>query len=178
MLQQKALNILRNESPYGKPLENHCLRLGEFTMALAKSMGTEIDEDLVLAACYLHDIGLCVKDPTTKNYLKRGLKFARTKVGDWGLEEHQAKVLDDVMLYSHSISPVPGITVEGDLVRRAVSVEHSLGRLTQGLDPAICRDVFAKYPRRGFNRVLLSFFKIAIMEDGPNELLRIFFPKG
>ncbi|MCP4677361.1 MAG: HD domain-containing protein [Deltaproteobacteria bacterium] len=177
MLQGKALEILRVESHHGKPLENHCLRLAEFSLALADSNGIEMDEDLTFAACYLHDIGLCVKDPSEKNYLKRGLKFVRTRIGDWGLDDHQIKVLEDVMLYSHSISSMPGTSPEGDLVRRAVSVEHSLGRLTHGLSSAFCKDIFAKYPRRGFNRVLLDFFKIAILEDGPKELVRIFFPE-
>ena len=176
MLREKAMEILDCESSYGKPLENHCLRLAEFSMALAESEGIEMDEDLIFAACYLHDIGLCVKDPTEKNYLKRGLKFVRGKVQNWQLDEHQARVLEDVMLYSHSVSSVPGISHQGDVVRRAVSVEHSFGRISQGLDSTVRRSVFARYPRRGFNRVLLSFFKIAIVEDGPKELVRIFFP--
>jgi hypothetical protein len=177
MLSEKALAILRRESSYGRPLEYHCLRLAEFTMALAESNGISMDEDFVVAACYLHDIGLCVKDETEKNYLKRGLKFARTEVGDWKLDRNQTKLLEDIMLYSHSLSPVPGISVEGDVVRRAVSVEHSFGRITHGLSPSFCRGVFSKYPRRGFNRVLLAFFRIAVVEDGPTELVRIFFPK-
>ena len=176
MLRDKALDILRKESAFGEPLENHCLRLAEFALALAESTGIETDEDLVFAACYLHDIGLCVKDPTEKNYLKRGLKFVRSKVRDWELDERQMKVLEDVMLYSHSVSSVPGMSAQGDVVRRAVSVEHSFGRISQGLDSTVRQRVFDKYPRRGFNRVLLSFFKIAIIEDGPKELLRVFFP--
>ncbi len=177
MLREKALNLLRQKSRHGEPLENHCLRLAEFSLALGKTNGVEMDEDLVFAACYLHDIGLCVKDPSQKNYLKRGLAFVRAQVDDWELDAHQTKVLEDVMLFSHSLSPQPGISREGDLVRQAVSVEHSLGRLTHGLDPSVCQAVFDQYPRRGFNRVLLDFFKIAIVEDGPKELYRIFFPK-
>ena len=177
MLQEKALEILRGESRYGRPLEYHCLRLAEFTTALSELHDKELDEDLIYAACYLHDIGLCVKDPEEKNYLKRGLKFVLTKIDDWNLDDGQMKVLEDVMLYSHSFASVPGISEEGNLARQAVSVEHSFGKISHGLDSHICKEVFAKYPRHGFNAVLLDFFKIAIVDDGPKEVFRIFFPQ-
>jgi hypothetical protein len=81
------------------------------------------------------------------------------------------------MLYSHSLKPVSGISPEGELVRLAVRIEHSLGQLTHGLDREFCRSVFAAYPRKGFNRVLLSFFRTTIVDDGAGELRRIFFPE-
>ena len=64
----------------------------------------------------------------------------------------------------------------GELVRLAVRVEHSLGRITHGLDRSEIRVVFATYPRRGFNRVLAAFTKTVVFEDGALELLHIFFP--
>ncbi len=175
-LRERGLNLLRSCSKHGQALENHCLRLARFTMALADKEGIAVDEDLTYAACYLHDIGLCVEDPTEKNYLKRGHQFALERTADWGLTEPQKKFLADVMLYSHSLAAVPHISAQGDLVRRAVSVEHSLGKMRHGLDAATCRAVFREFPRRGFNRVLLSFFRIAILDDGIKELVRVFFP--
>ena len=175
-LTERALALLRSKSRYGRPLEHHCLRLYRFTMALAENENIEVDADLATAACYLHDIGLCVENPDEKNYLKRGHQFVQEQTADWGLSEQQQRFLADVMLYSHSISSVPDITPQGDLVRRAVSVEHSFGKLRQGLDEAVCRAVFEEFPRRGFNRVLLSFFRIAILDDGLKELVRVFFP--
>jgi hypothetical protein len=176
MLKEMGLSLLRSKSPYGEPLENHCLRLAEFSLALGQARGVPLDEDLTYAACYLHDIGLCVANPDEKNYLKRGHVFTVEHTASWGLTEAQADVLADVMLYSHSMKPVPGISPAGEMVRLAVSVEHSLGRVNQGLDRSFCREVFAKYPRKGFNRVLLGFFKTAVVEDGAGRLPEIFFP--
>lgn len=177
MLQTRALELLRSVSPYGEPLENHCIRLAEFALAIGLREGLEPDEELVRTACFLHDIGLCVNYGSERNYLKRGLSFFQTRSADWGLDAEQRKMLDDALLYNHSLVKIPGIDPQADLVRRAVSVEHSHGLVTQGLDREFCRSVFAELPRHGFNRVLLSFFKIAAIDDGPATLIGIFFPR-
>jgi putative nucleotidyltransferase with HDIG domain len=178
MLRDAALAILRTESPYGVALENHCLRLAELSLALAEQRAIALDEDLIRAGCLLHDIGLCVKNPRQRNYLERGLAFVEPRMDEWGLAEEPRAILRDVMLYNHSLRSVPGISPAADAVRLAVQVEHSLGRISHGLPPAVCRAVFARYPRHDFNRVLLEFFKIVVREDGPSELLRIFLPTG
>lgn len=178
MLRERALELLRRTSEHGVPLENHCRRLAEFAAALAAREGIATDPDLLAAATYLHDFGLLVRDPAERNYLRRGQRHVAERTAGWGLDAAQRKVLDDVMLYSHSLQAVPGISPQGELVRRAVGVEHSLGRLTHGLDRATCKEIFARIPRDGLNRVLLAFFRTAIVDDGPTELLRIFFPLG
>jgi len=178
MLRDEALAILRAENPYGIALENHCLRLAEFSIALAELRGVAIDEDLIRAGCFLHDIGLCVKNPRLANYLERGLAFVRPTMDAWRLDDERRKVLEDVMLYNHSLKDVEGIAPAADAVRLAVQVEHSLGRIRHGLDHALCRRVFDNFPRHDFNHVLLEFFKIVVREDGPTELLRIFLPTG
>ncbi len=176
LLADTALRILREKSVYGKPLENHCIRLAEFSIALGRKRGVEVDEDLLFCGCYLHDIGLCITDPCEPNYLKRGQKFASKITEDWNLDANQKKVLDDVMLFSHSIRQVPRISPQGELVRLAVRTEHSVGFIRNGLSKSLIRDVLKRYPRQGFSRVLLSFFRIAIIDDSPKELVRIFFP--
>jgi len=178
MLRRRALELLREVSDHGTPLENHCRRLTEFATALAALDQVPIERDLIAAAAYLHDVGLLVSEPADRNYLRRGQQWVAERTASWELDAGQRKVLDDVMLYSHSLQTVPGISPAGELVRRAVRVEHSLGRLTHGLDRATVVEIFARIPRAGFNRVLLSFFKTAIVDDGPTELLRIFFPMG
>ena len=176
-LSRQARDILRRVSVYGLPLENHCQRISEFALALGQQRGIAMPPDLIVAAAYLHDIGLCVEHPTEKNYLKRGLLFIYPYLEKWHLSGSERKIVEDVMLYSHSLKPVPGISPEGELVRLAVRIEHSLGRFTHGLDRGFCREVFTKYPRKGFSRVLLSFFKTTVVDDGGMELGSIFFPK-
>jgi hypothetical protein len=178
MLSDEALDILRANSPYGIALENHCLRLAEFALALGELRQVSLDEDLIRAGCFLHDIGLCVKNPRKANYLERGFDFVEPRIEEWKLDEEQRQVFSDVMLYNHSIKPVPGISEPAEMVRLGVQVEHSLGRRAHGLDEAFCRGVFDNFPRHDFNRVLLSFFKTVVMEDGPLELFRIFLPTG
>ena len=177
MLQEQALQILRNESPYGTPLENHCIRLAEISVELCKIENLTLDEDLLYAACYLHDIGLCVRDSEERNYLKRGLKFIEPTLSKWDLGSVQRKFITDVMLYSHSLPKIGDISKEGDLVRRAVRVEHSLGVITEGLSLEPIRKIFSNHPRKGFNKVLLGFSKTAVLDDGLGELVRVFFPK-
>ena len=178
MIRDRALTLLRTVSKYGEPLENHCSRLAELAIALGEIEQIPMDEDLIWGACFLHDIGLCVKDPSERNYLKRGFKLVQKESAAWNLNEDQRQAMKDALLYNHSMSTVPGIHPLAELIRKAVSVEHSFGRITHGLDKRTVSSVFSKYSRKGFNRVLLSFFRIAILEDGPTELFRIFFPSS
>jgi hypothetical protein len=178
MFREQALSILRAESSFGIALENHCLRLAEFSLALGETRGVELDEDLIRAGCWLHDIGLCVKNPRIANYLERGLDFVRPTMESWDLDEEQTKIFSDVMLFNHSLKRVEGLSEPAEMVRLAVQVEHSLGRRRHGLDRGYCRQIFAEHPRHDFNSVLLEFFKIVIREDGPTELFRIFLPTG
>lgn len=173
----QARSLLRQVSVYGAPLEYHCSRLAEFALALGEKRAVAMPVDLIVAAAYLHDIGLCVEMSHERSYLKRGLLVIWPHVQRWRLSNEENRILEDVMLYSHSIKPVPGISPQGELVRVAMRIEHSLGRLTHGLGGDFCRSVFARYPRNGFNRVLFSFFKTAIVDDGPRALGRVFFPE-
>jgi len=176
MLAERALDILRDLSPYGRALENHCLRIFDFSMELALINNVRMEEDLIMAGCYLHDIGLLVKDEQEKNYLRRGRAFVQPLKEKWELDDEQARVLDDVMLYNHSLAAVPGISMPGDMVRRAVHVEHSFGRMSRGLERDVIRGVFDKYPRLDFNRVLRGFFRTVLLDDGPVQVFRIFLP--
>jgi hypothetical protein len=177
-LETLGLELLRAESPYGAALENHCIRLAELALALGTHQGVEMDEDLVRCATYLHDIGLCVKSPDQPNYLKRGLDFSRPHVQRWGVQGSDRKVFDEVMLYSHSLRKVSGMGPQADMVRIAVSVEHSWGGLSHGLDRATLQKIFSSHRRLDFSRVLWEFAKTTLLSDGPSQLFGIFFPKA
>ena len=177
-LEEQALAALRAVSTYGPALENHCIRLAQFSLALANMESVEADEDLVRAACWLHDIGLCVTEPEGLNYLQRGMHHVRPFIEQWGLDDEAAKILEDVMLYSHSVSSPEGIGPVGDIVRRAVSVEHSFAKISHGLPKDVRRRIVRDHPRLDFNKVLLRFFKISLIDDGPAKTFRVFFPAG
>ncbi len=176
-LQERGLALLRSVSQYGQPLENHCIRLAEFSIALAKNNDIDLNEDLTRCVCFLHDIGLCVDDIAEKNYLKRGLNFVRPKVVEWGIQGEDLTLFEDIFLFNHSIRKVPGLDQRAEMVRLAVSVEHSFGVFSHGLDRTTRRETFSRYPRTGFNRVLMSFFKKSLVDDGPTQLFGIFLPR-
>ena len=173
----QARSLLRRVSAYGAPLEYHCCRLAEFALALGEKRAVAMPADLIVAAAYLHDIGLCVEMSGERSYLQRGLLYTWPHVQRWRLSHEEKKILEDVMLYSHAIKPVPDISPQGELVRQAVRIEHSLGRFPHGLNGDFCRSVFARYPRRGFNRVLLAFLKTVLVNDGARTLGRVLFPE-
>lgn len=176
MIKDKALEIFEAHNPYGEALKNHCMRLAAFATALAAHEGFDVDEDLVYAGAYLHDIGLLVPKDNSKNYLHRGVAFAAPLFEVWGLDKDQQRQMRDMLLYNHSFRSVSGITPAGDVIRRGVQVEHSLGKWSHGLNKKIRNDVFAEYPRHGLNSVLADFVKMSVRRDGVGELFHLFFP--
>ena len=176
MIKEQALQILQEHSPYGVPLENHCIRLAEFTLGLAKLRGIDANPDLVYAGAYLHDIGLLVPNDDSKNYLYRGAAFVTPYLEEWGLGQKEKRQMNDMLLYNHSFRTVSGISPLGKAMRCAVQVEHSFGKWSHGLDRGVRKEIFKQFPRNGLNSVLFDFFKISLKRDGTTELLRLFFP--
>ena len=176
MFREKALTVLSAHNTYGEPLENHCVRLAKFALALAEKEAVDVDEDLIYAGAYLHDIGLLVADDDSKNYLIRGDAFVTPLMNEWALDDFQKQQMHDMLLYNHSVAAPKPITAAGDTIRRAVQVEHSLGRWSHGLDKRLIKRIFTDYPRRGLNAVLMDFTKTSIQRDGVRELYHLFFP--
>ena len=177
MIKENARRLLDEVNAYGRALENHCLRIAEFAIALADHQGVDCDPDLIYAGAYLHDIGLLVPDDRSANYLYRGLAFVESHMTAWELDTDQRQQLSDMLLYNHAIGKVKQISPAGDLMRLGVQVEHSLGRCSHGLSKSVRLDIFNRYPRLDFNRVLVDFFKITWQRDGAIEMFRLFYPK-
>jgi 23S rRNA maturation-related 3'-5' exoribonuclease YhaM len=177
MIAENALKILRENSTFGQSLENHCLRICEFAVLLANYQGNSINQDLLLAGCYLHDIGLCISKGGESNYLKRGFKFINPYFNEWNLNQKQQKEFHDMMLYNHSLRKIRGISYLGEIVRKSVQIEHSFGIVKYNLDTEKIKKNFYNYPRLDFNKVLLQFFVRAFRDGGPIEIFRLFFPR-
>jgi hypothetical protein len=176
MIKEKAFDILCEYNPYGRALENHCIRLGEFAIALAARESLDIDYELIYAGAYLHDIGLLVASDDSPNYLYRGMTFIDPYLDEWGLDAFQKQQMRDMLLYNHSFRTVTGITPMGEVMRRAVQVEHSLGKWSHGLERGVIKKIFNAYPRQGLNAVLMDFTRISVKRDGLGEIYRLFFP--
>lgn len=167
---------LYNRYP-GNALLNHNLRISYFALEIACKRGIEVDEDLLRAGCHLHDIGLLIPEREEPSYLRRSWNFFSPYGKTWGLNNEQMKSMREMLLYNHSLRPLPCTSSPGELVRLAVEVEHSQGLLRHGLSPSYCRNVFKQIPRLNLNRILLDFARITIIEDGPCQLFRIFLPR-
>jgi hypothetical protein len=177
MRAQQAMALFLEHKPYqGGALDRHCQRLAAFTMAQGALNGVALDPDFVAATAWLHDIGLLVKLEGTHNYLDRGLRFVEPLLDSWGLQARQRRIFEEMMLYNHSVRPVPGLCDEAEMMRRAVQVEHSFGLLTHGLPRERVREVFGQHPRRGLTPVLLDFGRVTVLHDGPGQLWHIFAP--
>ncbi len=178
MLSEKAKELFDQHNPYpGRALAHHNLRILEFTAALARQQGLAIDHDLVAAGCHLHDFGLFVRAPAEPSYLKRSWRFVEPHARKWGVGGEQLRILADVLLYNHSLRRLSGLSLVGDLVRRAVQIEHSRGLRRHGLDPAQIQRTFAEYPRLDLTRILVDFARITFVEDGVRQLWPMFFPR-
>ncbi len=177
MRADQAHSLYLQHKPYrGDALDRHCQRLAAFTLLQGERNGVELDPDFVRATAWLHDIGLLVELPGTRNYLDRGLRFVEPLVDSWELPAGQRRMFEQMMLYNHSARAVPGLCDEAEMMRRAVQVEHSFGLHRHGLDRARVREVFRSHPRRGLTPVLLDFGRITVTRDGPRQLWHIFSP--
>jgi len=177
MYQEQAERLYRNTTPYGGvALDNHCIRLAELALALGRHNRVPLEEDLVRAVCWVHDIGLMVKLGGEPAYPHRGLSFISSMIDDWGLSPERRRVVEEMMLFNHALLPVAGLTPQAEMLRRSVQVEHSLGLRRHGLGAPAVRGMFARWPRAGLTRILVDFARITLMEDGPRQLLPIFFP--
>lgn len=177
MYQERAERLYRDTTPYrGEALDNHCIRLAELTLALGRQNAVPLDEDLVRAVAWVHDIGLMVKQQGEPCYPRRGLAFIAPLVDGWDLPARQRQIVDEMMLYNHSLRPLDGLSPQAEMLRRAVQVEHTMGLVRHGLDSDTTKRVFARWPRRGLTRILADFARITLLQDGPGQLLPLFLP--
>ncbi len=185
MAAREARELFYKHNPYpGKALENHNIRLGHFATALAEKAGLPVDRDLLWTGCYLHDFGLLVNGSKLGQpeldleplYLRRSWLAIREQASEWGMSPNQREVLRDILLYNHGLLPQRRIAPIADMVRQAVHVEHSRGLFGHGLSKSFCSGVFRDYPRLDLTHILVDFARIAVLQDGPAQLLPIFFP--
>jgi len=157
-LARHADDIFERVSPYdGVGFRNHCRRLFHFSEMLMQQADAVMNRDVAYAVAMCHDLGIVSRDDTGPNYLERSRSlFERETAGQdlGGTPEH---IIDECMIYNHRILAVPNLCAQADAFRRAVQIEHSHGLLRFGLDPAAVKQVFARYPRGNFDRVLLDF---------------------
>ncbi len=157
-LARHADDIFERVSPYdGIGFRNHCRRLFHFTELLMHKRQATMDREVAYTVAMCHDLGIVSRDDTGPTYLARSRALFERETAGHDLAGTPANILDECMLYNHRLMPVPNLSPQADAFRRAVQIEHARGLFRFGLDAADVKEVFERYPRGNFDRVLLDF---------------------
>lgn len=157
-LARHADAVFERVSPYdGVGFRNHCRRLFRFSEMLMRQADAAMDRDVAYAVAMCHDLGIVSRDDTGPTYLARSRALFERETAGHDLAGTPAQIIDECMIYNHRLLAVPNLSAPADAFRRAVQIEHSHGLLRFGLDPVAVKQVFARYPRGNFDRVLLDF---------------------
>jgi hypothetical protein len=173
-----AVSVFRRLNRYsGVGLQNHCLRIETFARLLLERRGHPVNLPLLRAITFIHDLGLLAPEVEGVNYLQRSraLFHRELPARAFGLSRHDELVVDECLLYNHRVLPVPGLSDEAVAFRQAVWIEHSFGLRRYGLDHDEVRDVFLRYPRDDFDRVLFDFTRIVLFREPWTIVNGIFF---
>ena len=175
-LARHADAVFARVSPYdGLGFRNHCHRLFHFTELLMRKSRAVMDRDVAYTVAMCHDLGIVSRDDTGPTYLARSRALFEREMAGHDLAGTSARVIDECMLYNHRLLAVPNLSPQADAFRRAVQIEHGRGLFRFGLDADDIRDVFAKYPRDNFDRVLLDFTWRTLSREPLTLIHGIFF---
>lgn len=159
----------------GESFRNHCRRLFELTSLLLDQESIELDRDVAYAIALTHDLGILSERDQGTTFLARSFALFEREMRDEDLHGTSRRVIEECMLYNHRLRPVPNLGREAEAFRRAVWIEHSRGHRRYGLDREAVRDVFERFPRGDFDRVLLDFFWRTIKSEPTTIVSGIFF---
>ena len=145
-------------SPYaGFGFQNHCTRLFHLTSMLMEQEGVQMPSDVAYLIAMVHDLGIVSEQDEGVNYLRRSLALFHRITADVELPEVDPDIVTECMVYNHRVLPVPNLSAQANCFRRAVQIEHTRGLVRFGLPRAPVRELFRRYPRGNFDRVLLDF---------------------
>jgi hypothetical protein len=149
---QAALAALRAVAGSDGPMERHCLR--QFTIAERLAGDRAFDRELLLCACWLHDVGLFVHghDP----YVTEGARLAARVLEPFGWPRERLQRCMDACEQHHAPRSRIAMGLEVELVRQADLVDVTAGLVNFGLDRGWLRDLFREVPRAGLWRLIAS----------------------
>jgi len=164
-----ALAALRSAAGADSPMERHCLR--QFAIAERLAGDREFDRELVLCACWLHDIGLYTDsdDP----YVTEGARVAARVLEPFGWPPERLQRCVDACEQHHAPRSRMAMGLEVELVRRSDLVDVTAGLVNFGLDRGWLRDLFRDVPRRGLWRLIGSAVA-GELRRRPASLIQVF----
>jgi predicted metal-dependent HD superfamily phosphohydrolase len=147
-----ALEALRAAAGSHGPMERHCLR--QFAIAERLAGDRAFDRELLLCACWLHDVGLFTdsRDP----YVTEGARLAARVLEPFGWPSERLQRCMDACEQHHAPRSRMAMGLEVELVRQADLVDVTAGLVNFGLDRGWLRDLFHEVPRDGLWRLIGS----------------------
>src|SRR5215217_9778742 len=118
-----ALEALRGAAGLDSPLERHCLR--QFAIAERLASERAFDRELLLCACWLHDVGLFTRsrDP----YVTEGARLAARVLGPFGWPPERLQRCMDACEQHHAPRSRMAMGLEVELVRQSDLVDVTAG---------------------------------------------------
>jgi hypothetical protein len=147
-----ALEALRAVAGADSPLERHCLR--QFAIAERPAGDLPFDRELLLCACWLHDLGLFTlsRDP----YVTEGARLAARVLEPFGWPPERLQRCMDACEQHHAPRSRMSMGLEVELVRQSDLVDVTAGLVRFGLDRRWLRELFREVPRDGLWRLIGS----------------------
>jgi HD domain len=147
-----SLEALRAAAGSDSPLERHCLR--QFAIAERLADDRAFDRELLLCACWLHDLGLFTRsrDP----YVTEGARLAARVLKPFGWPPERLQRCMDACEQHHAPKSRMAMGLEVELIRQSDLVDVSAGIVSFGLDRRWLRQVFREVPRDGLWRLIGS----------------------
>jgi hypothetical protein len=167
---QAALGALRAASGANGAMERHCLR--QFAIAERLAGGRAFDRELLLCACWLHDLGLFTRshDP----YVTEGARLAARVLEPFGWPRERLQRCMDACEQHHAPRSRLAMGLEVELVRQADLVDVTAGLVNFGLDRGWLRALFRDVPRAGLWRLIGSAV-LGELRQRPASLTGVFF---
>jgi hypothetical protein len=166
---QAALQTLRAAAGADSPMERHCLR--QFAIAERLAGDRDFDRELLLCACWLHDLGLYThsRDP----YVTEGARLAARVLEPLGWPPERLQRCMDACEQHHAPRSRMAMGLEVELVRRSDLVDVTAGLVNFGLDRGWLRDLFREVPRNGLWRLIGSAI-LGELRHRPATLTHVF----
>jgi hypothetical protein len=165
-----ALEALRAAAGLDSPLERHCLR--QFAIAERLASERAFDRELLLCACWLHDVGLFT--PSRDPYVTEGARLAARVLGPFGWPPERLQRCMDACEQHHAPRSRMAMGLEVELVRQSDLVDVTAGLVNFGLDRRWLRDLFREVPRDGLWR-LIGRAVLGELRHRPASLTGVFF---
>src|SRR5215208_3280439 len=168
---QVALEAMRAAAARDSPMGRHCLR--QFAIAERLAGDREFDRELLLCACWLHDIGLYThsRDP----YVTEGARLAARVLTPFGWPPERLQRCMDACEQHHAPRSQMAIGLEVELVRQSDLVDVTAGLVNSGLDRRWLRNLFSEVPRDGLWR-LIGRAVLGELRHRPASLTGVVFP--